>query len=686
MSFNFTIPELKLNNAGTPPVRFMRNILDLTYASGEPAPVPPSYVDIIVSGTGSVTLLQAKEDGLNYVKLFGGCEQRNLPSGYTELDSITMEAGACAIGLTQPTANSRVELDFATTTLDSTTRNFYGGRYNNAPTGAGIRLTHNSSKDIIAYGFDTNSTGTGNYRFQNNTRYKYIHDNGTLTLISGGSTVYTQNFTMNDTTTSDVVINGYRQQTGTIIPNSEVIIVYAYKVYNAQGVLVENWIPALKGTTVCFYDTVSGTDILPEEGTFTAGAVTVPTPDTPIDIISNNGVLKARLQSGLPLGYTLLDSITGDGLVGLSTGLTLQAGDIIDMEYEWLGAPSGQSTDRFFFGTSNADASTGGCWAEFYTSTGSTTTWYVRFSSLSSVNTPATSDQWKGHITLKRESFTVNNVEVLTPTYNGDFQSTVLTFFGRFNATGDTFAGAYLKVKSFTVKNNGAYRYYGIPCRNTNNELTFYDIVSGADSTKVGTGTFTAGNTISDPIEIYTDGTVETVTDSNQLTATAQMLLSVGNYKDTQEVLTGSVTRNTGIKVLDGTEDGWSKTNNSFANTSLFADKEVEKSTVFCTHFQYDIGSTSTILDMCVGCASTTTNTYFRYNALSTVDDWKQWLKDQYNAGNPVVVLYPLATPTTETVTGQTLTIQEGSNIIQITQASINNLPLEVSYKGIEGE
>ena len=209
MSFNFTIPELKLNNAGTPPVRFMRNILDLTYASGEPAPVPPSYVDIIVSGTGSVTLLQAKEDGLNYVKLFGGCEQRNLPSGYTELDSITMEAGACAIGLTQPTANSRVELDFATTTLDSTTRNFYGGRYNNAPTGAGIRLTHNSSKDIIAYGFDTNSTGTGNYRFQNNTRYKYIHDNGTLTLISGGSTVYTQNFTMNDTTTSNVVINGY---------------------------------------------------------------------------------------------------------------------------------------------------------------------------------------------------------------------------------------------------------------------------------------------------------------------------------------------------------------------------------------------------------------------------------------------------------------------------------------------
>jgi hypothetical protein len=45
-------------------------------------------------------------------------------------------------------------------------------------------------------------------------------------------------------------------------------------------------------------------------------------------------------------------------------------------------------------------------------------------------------------------------------------------------------------------------------------------------------------------------------------------------------------------------------------------------------------------------------------------------------------VVYPLATPTTETVTGQTLHIQAGTNIVEITQASIDNLGLEVSYKG----
>ena len=62
--------------------------------------------------------------------------------------------------------------------------------------------------------------------------------------------------------------------------------------------------------------------------------------------------------------------------------------------------------------------------------------------------------------------------------------------------------------------------------------------------------------------------------------------------------------------------------------------------------------------------------------------DWKAFLTNQYNAGTPVIVIYQLAEPTTETVTGQHLTTQAGTNIVEITQASMDNLPLEVSYKG----
>ena len=64
---------------------------------------------------------------------------------------------------------------------------------------------------------------------------------------------------------------------------------------------------------------------------------------------------------------------------------------------------------------------------------------------------------------------------------------------------------------------------------------------------------------------------------------------------------------------------------------------------------------------------------------------FKKWLSDQFNAGNPVIVVYPLATATTETVTAQPLTIQAGTNIVEITQASIDGLELEAKYKaGVE--
>ncbi|MBQ2174781.1 MAG: hypothetical protein II453_06930, partial [Alphaproteobacteria bacterium] len=65
----------------------------------------------------------------------------------------------------------------------------------------------------------------------------------------------------------------------------------------------------------------------------------------------------------------------------------------------------------------------------------------------------------------------------------------------------------------------------------------------------------------------------------------------------------------------------------------------------------------------------------------STVTEWTNWVKAQYNAGTPVIIVYPLATPTTDSVTGQTLQVQAGNNTLEITQASLNNLTLEAKYK-----
>jgi len=206
-----------------------------------------------------------------------------------------------------------------------------------------------------------------------------------------------------------------------------------------------------------------------------------------------------------------------------------------------------------------------------------------------------------------------------------------------------------------------------------------------------GTGDFTVGNAVAKVITI--DGTTETVTDSLDNTATAQNLLAVGTVKDVQEILAGVVTRNIGIKVLDGTES-WTKasgyTNIFYAPISgaYYNDSSAERIAVPCTHF---LGTDATNTNMddnsikLTAQGSALTNPLIYIKASISNNDlttWQTWLATQYQNGTPVIIVFPLKTATTETVTGQSLTTKKGSNTIEITQASINNLPLEVSYKG----
>ena len=82
MSFNFTVEQFKLGSGtGTPSLQFYKRGFDIGGSGSS-----PSWQDIVLSGNGSLTLTNAKADGLNYLKLFGGTEQRNLPEGYTQLE------------------------------------------------------------------------------------------------------------------------------------------------------------------------------------------------------------------------------------------------------------------------------------------------------------------------------------------------------------------------------------------------------------------------------------------------------------------------------------------------------------------------------------------------------------------------------------------------------------------------
>lgn len=180
-------------------------------------------------------------------------------------------------------------------------------------------------------------------------------------------------------------------------------------------------------------------------------------------------------------------------------------------------------------------------------------------------------------------------------------------------------------------------------------------------------------------------------------TATAENLLKVGTYQDVQSVLDGEVTRNVGILVLDGTEDWttstWQTTGNYAylyrINGGLVIDTS-QLTTVDCitSHAQAVNRQTALVYGnnniayFGGGSIIQGQAPYILFRTSMDLTAWKQFLAQQYNLGTPVIVVYPLATPTTESVTPQTLTTQQGTNIIEITQASIDALPLEVSYKG----
>ena len=83
MTLNFTEDNLKLGGNSNGAFTFYKRGFKLGGGGSE-----PTWQDIIISGNTALTLVNAKANGLNYLKLFGGCEQKTLPKGYTALEYI----------------------------------------------------------------------------------------------------------------------------------------------------------------------------------------------------------------------------------------------------------------------------------------------------------------------------------------------------------------------------------------------------------------------------------------------------------------------------------------------------------------------------------------------------------------------------------------------------------------------
>lgn len=178
----------------------------------------------------------------------------------------------------------------------------------------------------------------------------------------------------------------------------------------------------------------------------------------------------------------------------------------------------------------------------------------------------------------------------------------------------------------------------------------------------------------------------------NGSTAFAQDLLSCGeNYADEQNITTGEITRKVGYLILNGTENWGIQYNYTDIFYFRTGKNAVSPNTCICTHFLGKASSagigTLTDGDIKYGYNTQLDRVYIKYSAYDNdLAGFKSWLAAQNTAGTPVIVVFPLEAPATESVTAQdSLQTIAGDNTITITQAAVQYLQVEVTYSaGVE--
>ena len=126
------------------------------------------------------------------------------------------------------------------------------------------------------------------------------------------------------------------------------------------------------------------------------------------------------------------------------------------------------------------------------------------------------------------------------------------------------------------------------------------------------------------------------------------ILRRVGDYADSYDATTEKITRRIGVKVLDGTEEWyvWG-TYGYYSNFPRGG------------NYMYNVDTIATAF---MNARIDTTGSFTVRGVLSTfptVADFESWLAEQYAAGTPVTVYYPLETPVVEDWDGRDIYIPQ---------------------------
>lgn len=391
-----------------------------------------------------------------------------------------------------------------------------------------------------------------------------------------------------------------------------------------------------------------------------------PTPTVPVNIKCNNGTLVWKDRE-LPVGYIRIQYITFGGSTYYETNEKLYGSDVVTITIDnfvqsgqnLFGCYSGTSDNVWNFSMYVYGSATGQAYWRYgqklYRPTvGSTTLHTLTFGAggTTGFKTDVSYDE------VEFETIDTARIGALpnssSPKYDGDI------------------------IGNITVGN----RLRFIPCiRQSDGKIGYYELMNQNFLEPQGS-TPVAGAVDTTHMALEVVGTPEEISigasGATSQTASAVSLFEVENYQDTQNIITGAITRNVGIEVLDGTEDWTENSTTSTIRYRIRIDEAVggaSRSPVISNYFTYASSGQD------VGTAFLSSKQLYLIvdQTITTVEDFKAYLVSQYAAGTPVIILYPLAESTTEQTTPQHLSTYKGDNLLTVT-AEVDDITFDVTY------
>lgn len=383
-----------------------------------------------------------------------------------------------------------------------------------------------------------------------------------------------------------------------------------------------------------------------------------PTMTSPQNLICNNGTLQL-VDSELPSGYKRLASIKFDGDFWYDTGEKLHGSDDVTLTLANT-VSSGQNVFGSYNGTSEGTKN----FSLYLYGGGSSSNCYLRYGEQLVRPRYGSGQKTLTFGASGTDGFTVN--VTVTP---DTFTTEASAYIGMLpNSTSPAYTGTI--VGNILVGTRLKY----VPCERVSDGVVgYYEMVKGSFIAPSGTGTPTKGAYDYSVSHIAVDGTPEVLTMGTQ-TASVVNLFS----GDTHDVISGAVKRKCGIKVFDGTEEGFSQFSGGGAVYYSGLPDVSASPSLYSTHFVVPSSGVNPVTGQSMTFDSTQRRVVF-YTGKS-VEDSIQWFADQYAAGTPVILTYVMDTERTEQVAPQMLATVDGINTVYATTALRNAPVLSITY------